>query len=178
MRLRPTISFAQYRDACLAAYAARSNAVTKRSWKVLVSVCLACLAVGFNPEISEAVKPALVFFAVVTLGWIFCKPLAKHLQNRRFRKIYAEMQTFLNAQLMTIDESGITCDIGDGKITTCHTWAAFTKRIDLPDAYVFLSSPNSFIRVPKQTLSLSDIELVWQWSWMVPIAEDNKAGRL
>ena len=111
--------------------------------------------------------PALVFFATVALLWIFSKPLAKRSQDKCFRSIFAEEQDFLNNQLMTIDQSGIAFDMDAGKVSTHHTWTSFIKRIDLPDAYLFLPSPNSFIRVPKQSLSLSDLELVWRWSTMV-----------
>ena len=117
---------------------------------------------------SQLRVPALVFFATVALLWIFSKPLAKRSQDKCLRSIFAEEQDFLNNQLMTIDQSGIACDMGGGKVSTHHTWTSFIKRIDLPDAYLFLPSPNSFIRVPKQSLSLSDLELVWRWSTMVP----------
>lgn len=136
----------------------------------MVGLGLACLAIGLSPQIPEARVPALVFFVVVALCWIFSKPLAKRSQDKCFRAIFAEEQDVLNDQIMTIDQSGIACDMGGDKVSTHHTWAAFIKRIDLPDAYVFLPSPNSFIRVPKQALPLSDLELVRQWSSIVPSA--------
>ncbi len=79
----------------------------------------------------------------------------------------------LNDQVLTIDESGISCDRGNGQAVSDHTWNAFVKSIDMPDAYVFLPSPNTFIRVPKETLPLSELELVWHWSSMVPTADSR-----
>jgi hypothetical protein len=87
--------------------------------------------------------------------------------------MFSEEQELLNNQTLTVDESGIACDGCNGQATSHHTWKAFIKRIDMPDAYVFLPSPNSFIRVPKEMLPVSDLELVWRWSAMVPTAEQR-----
>ena len=54
--------------------------------------------------------------------------------------------------------------------TSHHRWQAFIKRIEMPDAFVFLSSPNHFIRVPKDALSSSDREHILHWSSTVPTA--------
>ena len=173
MRFRPEISFEQYRDTCLAVVAAKAKGARSRSWKGTVGLVIACLAIGLSPQISEAREPALIVFALFALCWIFSKPLAKRSQDKSFRMIFAEEQEFLNNQIMTIDQAGIACEMGGGKATTHYTWVAFIKRIDLPDAYVFLPSPNSFVRVPKQALPLSDLELVGQWSSIVPSALGN-----
>ena len=50
MRFRPTISLEQYRDACLAVAAAKAKGVRKRSWKGMVGLGLACLAIGLSPS--------------------------------------------------------------------------------------------------------------------------------
>jgi hypothetical protein len=168
MRLQPTISFEQYRDTCGAVAAAKPKAVRKRSWKGYVGLGIACLALGLSPQIPAARIPALELLVFVALYSILSKPLARRSQDKCFRTIFHEEQELLNNQVLTIDESGITCDIGNGQATTHHTWKAFKKRIDLPDAYIFLPSPNSFIRVPKELVPLSDLELVWRWSSTVP----------
>lgn len=82
-----------------------------------------------------------------------------------------EEQERLNNQILTIDESGICCDEGNGRVISHYTWSAFIKCIDMPDAYVFLPSPNSFVRVPKASLSQAEIELLLQWSGAIPNRE-------
>lgn len=173
MHFHPTITFEQYRATCLAIAAAKPKGVRKRSWKEYVSLGLACLALGLSPQIPAARIPALTVFAVFTLCWILSKPLARRSQDNCFRAVFSEEQEVLNDQILTVEESGISCDRGNGKVTSHYAWSAFMKRIDLPDAYVFLPSPNSFIRVPKEMLPPSDLELVRQWSSGIPTGNDR-----
>ena len=173
MRFQPTITFEQYRDTCQAVAAAKTKELAKRSWKGYVSLGLICLAVGLSPQIPAARVPMSILFGVLILCWIFSKPLAKRSQEKCLRAIFSEEQGALNDQVLTIDESGISCDVGNGQVTSHHTWKAFNKRIDMSDAYVFLPSPNSFVRVPKEPLSLSEVELVLQWSSSIPKASDR-----
>jgi hypothetical protein len=84
------------------------------------------------------------------------------------KRFYSDEQVKLNDQVLTIDESGISCDQGNGQITSKHTWQAFIKRIEMPDAFIFLPSPNSFVRVSKESLTPSDHQLIWEWSSTVP----------
>jgi hypothetical protein len=172
MRLHPTITFEQYRDTCQAVAAAKpKEGAHKRSWKTYVSLSLACLAVGLSPQIPQVRMPILVTFSIFALCWILSRLLAKRYQDRCFRKVFGEEQEWLSNQVLTIDESGITCDMSDGQATSHHTWRAFIKRIDTPDAYIFLPSPNGFIRVPKELLTSSDLDLVRQWSSTIPAVE-------
>jgi hypothetical protein len=171
MSFHPTITFEQYRDTCKAVAAAKPNGARKRSWKGYVVLGVACLTLGLSPQIPAARVPALAFIAILTLCWILSKPLARRSQDSCFRTIYSEEQESLNDQVLTVDESGISCNTGDGKATSHHTWSAFIKRIDMPDAYVFLPSPNSFIRVPKEMLTMSELELVLRWDPTVPSAD-------
>jgi hypothetical protein len=171
MRFHPTVTFEQYRDTCQAIAAAKPKGVRQRSWKGYVGLGIVCLAVGLSPQIPAARIPALTVFVAFALLWLICKPLARRSQDRCFRTMFSEEQELLNNQILSIDESGIACDRGNGQATSHYTWNAFIKRIDMPDAYVFLLSPNSFIRVPKEMLATSDLELVCQWSATVPLAQ-------
>jgi len=174
MRFQAKITFDQYKDTCLAVAAAKPGKGNhKKSWKGYVSLALVCLALGLSPQLPGARVPAFVIFSIIVLLGILSKPLARRSQDRCFRSIFSEEEQFLNGQLLTVDESGITCDRIDGQATSHNSWQSLTKRIDTPDAYIFLPSPNSFIRVPKEFLSKSDLELIWKWSSMVPAAENN-----
>lgn len=168
MRFHPTITFEQYRNTCQAVAAAKPKKVRKRSWKEYMVVAVVCLALGLASQVPAARVPALTLFAVLILCRIFSKPLANRSQERCLRVIYSEEQETLNGQVLTIDESGISCDQANGQATSHQTWRALMRRIDMPDAFVFLPSPNSFVRVPKEMLPLSDRELIWQWSSTVP----------
>ena len=171
MRFHPTITFEQYRDTCQAVAAAKPKGVRQRSWKGYVGLGIVCLAVGLSPQIPAARIPALTIFVTFALLWIISKPLGRRSQERCFRTMFSEEQELLNNQTLTVDESGIACDGCNGQATSHQTWQAFVKRIDMPDAFVFLPSPNSFIRVPKEILPSSDRELIWQWSSTVPTGD-------
>jgi hypothetical protein len=168
MRFHPSITFEQYRNTCLAVKAAKAKRVQQRSWKGYVVLGIVCLVLGLARQVPVARVPAFTLYAAMILCWIFSKPLAKWSQDRCLRAIYSEEQGTLNEQVFTIDESGVSCDQINGQATSHKTWQAFIKRIDMPDAFVFLPSPNSFVRVPKEMLAPSDLELIWQWSSTVP----------
>ena len=89
------------------------------------------------------------------------------------RDFYVEEQSRLNGQILAVDQSGIACDQIDSNATSHQKWQSFLKRIDMPDAFVFLSSPNHFVRVPKEMLSSSDRESIWQWSSTIPTAGER-----
>jgi hypothetical protein len=175
MRFHPTITFEQYRDTCRAVAAAKPKPVPRRSWKGYAGLAIVCLALGLSPQIPAAHVPALVVLATLALLWIISKPLARRSQDSCLRAVFAEEKETLNNQIFTINESGISSDMGNGKATSHHTWNAFIKRIDMPDAFIFLPSPNSFIRVPKEVLPSSELELVRKWSSLIPTANDLKS---
>ena len=168
MRFRPTITFEQYRATCKAVAAAKSKAAGNRSWFGSVGLGVVCLALGLSLQIPAARIPALTALAVLALCSILSKPFAKRSQDRCFRTIFSEVQEALNDQGLLIEETGITCDRGNGLAVSHSAWKAFIKRIEMPDAYVFLPTPNSFIRVPKQKLALPEQELVMKWSSTIP----------
>ena len=164
MRISPTISFEQYRDTCKAVAGAKPKVVRKRSWNQFLRVAVISLLIGISLQIPATRVPALTIFIALILCWILIKPLARRSQDKSYRTIFSEEQGTLNDQILTITESGISCERAGGKVTSHHNWNAFRKRIDMPDAYVFLPSPNSFIRIPKELLTPAQLELVWQWS--------------
>lgn len=168
MRFQPTLTFKQYRDTCQAVATAKTRGSQGRSWKGYVSLGIACLALGLSLQVPAAREPAFTLFAVLFFCWFFLKLLAKKSKEKCFRRIFLEEQEALNNQVLTIDELGITCVVGHGQITSHHSWEAFTKCIDMFDAYVFLPSPNTFVRVPKEPLSLSEMELILRWSSAIP----------
>lgn len=171
MRFHPTITFEQYRDACQAIAAVKTKRVQHCSWKEYVVLGIFCLVLGLAPQVPVARVPVYTIYAVMILCWIFSKPITKWSRERCLRVVYSEEQERLNQQVLTIDESGISCDQVNGQATSHHAWQAFVKRIDMPDAFVFLPSPNSFFRVPKELLTSSDCELIWQWSATVPTGD-------
>jgi hypothetical protein len=171
MRFQPATTFEQFRDTCQAVSSARTKHFRHRSWRENVLLGVVCLVFGLAAQVPVARVAAITLFAVMVLFWILSKPIGKRSRERWLRDLYAEEQTWLNEQVLTIDESGISSDHVNGLVTSHHRWQAFTKRIDMPDAFVFLSSPNHFIRVPKDALSSSDREHVLHWSSTVPTGD-------
>ncbi len=171
MRFRPTISLEQYRRICQAVAAAKPKRVRKRSWKEVLVLAFACLASGLAVQVPVVRVPALTLLGALLLFWVFSKPLAKRSKERCLRATFCDEQKILNDRILTIDESGIHCERVDGQATSHHTWQAFIMRVDTPDAFVFLPSPNSFVCVPKEIISSSDRALILQWSSKVPAAD-------
>ncbi|MGC1969250.1 MAG: YcxB family protein [Candidatus Acidiferrales bacterium] len=167
-RLQPTITFEQYRATYQLVAAAKPKMTEKRSWQECTVLAVACLVLGLAPHFPAARTPAFTLYAVLILCWVFCKPLARRSREKQLKRFYADEQARLNDQVLTIDESGISCDQGNGQATSHLTWQAFTRLIDVADAFVFLPSPNTFARVPKETLTPSDQELIRTWSSTVP----------
>lgn len=170
MRFQPATTFEQFRDTCQAITSAKTKSFRYRSWRENVLLGVVCLVIGLAAQVPVARVAALTLFAAMVLFWILSKPLGKRSRERCLRNLYAEEQSWLNEQVLTIDESGIASVHVNGLATSHHRWQAFIKRIDMPDAFVFLSSPNHFIRVPKDALSSFDRDNIWQWSSMVPTA--------
>jgi YcxB-like protein len=69
----------------------------------------------------------------------------------------------LNGQHMDINESGIVGQWADGKASYQFKWSAFERFIDLPDAILFLPNSVSFVRIPKDSLSSEDQQVIKRW---------------
>jgi hypothetical protein len=164
MRLQPTITFEQYKATYRAVAAAKPKPVRKRSWQEYVILGIVCLALGIAPQFHAARIPVFTIYVALILCWGFSKPITRRSQDELLRRFYADEQAKLNDQVLTIDVSGISCNQGNGQATSHHTWQAFANYIDMPDAFIFLPSPNTFIRVPKETLTPSDHHLITEWS--------------
>lgn len=168
MRLQPNITFEQFKAAYRVIEAAKPKVTRKRSWRYYVVLAIVCLVLGLAPHFPPARIPAFTLYAVLLFCWALSKPLARRSQEKQLKRFYSDEQAKLNDQVLTIDESGISCDQSNGQATSHLTWQAFIKRIDLPDAFVFLLSPNRFVRVPKEMLESSDHQLIWEWSSTIP----------
>jgi hypothetical protein len=168
MRLQPTITFEEYKATYRVITAAKPKLNQKRSWTEYVVLAIVCLVLGLAPQFHATRIPAFTLYAALFLCWVFSKPLVRRSQERQLKRFYSDEQAKLNDQVLTIDESGVSCDQGNGQIISKHTWQAFIKRIEMSDAFIFLPSPNSFVRVPKEVLTPSDHQLIWEWSSTVP----------
>lgn len=168
MRLKPTITFEQYSATHAAVMAAKPKRGHKRSWQEYALLVFVCLMFGLAPQSPATRIPALTIFAVLVLCWIFQKPLARRSQEKCLKRFYDEEQAKLNDQVLTVNEAGISCDQSNGNAVSHQTWQAFINSIDLPDAFLFLPSPNTFIRVPKETLTPSECDMIREWSAAIP----------
>jgi hypothetical protein len=164
VQIKPTITFDQYIATIKAVTSAKPKAVRTYPWWHYAILALICIVFGLGPGFSATRVPALTVCVVMVLYWVASKPLTSWSQNQHYRRVYAQEQALLNDQVLTIDESGIVCDLSKGKGTIRYTWQLFVSCIDLADAYLFLQTPNSFVRVPKETLTQTDKENIEVWS--------------
>jgi len=169
MELRPQISFEQYEAVIGILSASKLKAVQGNSWLNYFSLIVTCLVVGLTPQLFPLRIPAMAIGVFLILVWLLCKPLAKRSRRKQLRLIYDEEQAKLNDQVLTLDASGISCDQSNGELTSHYAWDAFSTRIDMHDALLFLPSPNSFVRVPTAALTISDRELILEWSSHIPM---------
>lgn len=168
MRLEPTITFEQYRATLAAVASAKSKKSHRRSGRHYLILAMVCLAVGLAAQSHATRIPILsVLFAFILLS-LLARPWTRRSRGKCLRRVYEEEQSRLNDQVLTIDESGISCNQSNGKAVSHVTWQAFAYSIDMPDAFLFLPSPNTFVRVPKETLTQSERDLIRQWSSGIP----------
>jgi hypothetical protein len=170
MRLEPKISFAEFRQTCQLLAAAKSKAPKRRSTGYYIVLALVCLTLGLAPEFPPARIPAFTLYAVLALLWLFNRPLSMLCRDRSLKRFYADEEARLNDQILIIDESGISSTQGNGTVSSHFTWQAFIRLIEAADAFIFLPSPNTFIRVPKKMVTSEEQELIKQWSAAIPVA--------
>ncbi len=173
MRLEPKITFEQYKTTIAAVASAKSLKRHNRSWRYYVIYAMVCLAIGLAAQSDATRAPILAVLLSFMIVGILVKPLTKRSREKCLRRIYDEEQSMLNNQVLTIDESGISCNHDNGKAVLHLTWQAFSYSIDMPDAFLFLPSPNTFVRVPKETLTPSEQDLVREWSSGIPSRAGN-----
>jgi hypothetical protein len=173
MRVEPKVTFEQFRETYIAVLALKKKtSYGTRWWCVWIGIGL---VMGLVPRMLFGRVAENTILCMLVFYWVIAKLLTSPLRDRRMRAYYIEEAANLNSQIFEIEESGLACAQADSRATSHYSWRAFIKRLDLPDAFVFLLSPNTFIRVPKETLSGSDRELIWSWSSHLPIG--NTAGR-
>jgi hypothetical protein len=115
----------------------------------------------------------LTLFGALVLYGAVGKALVKGSRDRYMRRFYAEEQAMLNDQILTIDESGISIVRANGDVTSHHRWNAFIYRIEMPDAMVFLPTPNTFIRIPVGGLTAAEVQNVREWSAALPMRPEK-----
>jgi hypothetical protein len=168
MRIQPRITFEQYLATHRAVLAVKSSPVQKRSWRYYLALAVGCLALGIAAQSPLTRVPALFLFVGMILYAVIITALSRRSRNQCMRRIYTEEQPALNDQVLTIEESGITSDRGNGQISLHCRWDAFIYSIELPDAMIFLPTPNTFVRIPRADLSPSDDQRIREWSSGIP----------
>jgi hypothetical protein len=175
MRFHPTITYEEYRDTLKAISDAKQKRVQGRSWKTYLILGIVCLALGYAPQVPGSGLPIIILGVAAVVFRVISVAHANISRERCLRAFYAEEQEMLNDQILTVDESGISCDLRNGLATSHHRWQVFISRIEMPDAFLFLPSPNGWVRVPKGCLSSTDSELILQWSSGVPKTDRKSA---
>jgi hypothetical protein len=109
----------------------------------------------------------------VALACYFLPRYAKRQYRGRLLKLFEVEQKRFNGHPMEIDEAGIRgqCSGEHWLNTYSYGWPAFFRRLDLPDAYLFLYTPNCYIRVPIDCLTESECASLLLWSRQVTPGE-------
>ncbi|HEY2861587.1 MAG TPA: hypothetical protein VGJ21_24475 [Terracidiphilus sp.] len=168
MQIRPKITFEEYLATHRAILAVKPKSGQLRSWWYYPVLLVTALAFGIAAQFPPTRIPALSIFAGMIIYAAIVTALAKRSRDKRMRRIFAEEEFALNDQVLTIDQSGISYVRGNGQATSHHRWDAFLYSTEMPDAIVFLPTPNTFIRVPKQHLSAADDQSIREWSAGIP----------
>jgi hypothetical protein len=168
MVIHPHISLNQYKATYRAVIAAKPKVAKSRSWRYYVVLAGISLGFGVAVQFKPAQAPVLAICAAALIFSLLCKPLVRQSQEKQLERFYTEEQDTLSNQVITIDESGIFCSSEDERSRSHYDWRAFVYYIDMPDAFVFLPSPNTFVRIPKDLLTPSDDQAIRDWSRALP----------
>ena len=173
MRLEPKITFEQYKATLAAVRSAKPRKSHMRSGRYYLILAIVCLTIGIAAQSPVTRVPIYTILFTLFFLSLLAKPLTRRSWEKHVKRNYEEQQARLNDQVLTIDESGIASNCANGKVVTHMTWQAFVSSIDMPDAIVFLLSPNAFVRVPKETLTPSDQDQLRKWSSGIPSKTGN-----
>lgn len=165
MKVTAYISYEQYRDA----YAALKPAVKKqRSTLQIAALVISTFAVAM----LVFIPPTRNIF-----GWTLAAygPLAYGLQiwskakyDRCLRQLFDRNKNYMNGQKMKIDEYGISGSGADDVFSYSYAWSAFQLCIEMPDGYLFLPTPDTFVRIPSESLTVEQRREILVWSGSVP----------
>jgi hypothetical protein len=167
MQIRPRITFEEYLATYQAMRAVKPKS-NRRSWRYYTFLLISCLVFGVAVESPPTRIPALSAFGGMLLLVVIRLATVRHSQAKCMRGVFAEEEFALNDNVLTIDDSGISCTRGNGLVGSHYRWAALIYFIEMPDALLFMPTPNSFVRVPKQDLSASDDQKIREWSAVIP----------
>jgi hypothetical protein len=86
------------------------------------------------------------------------------LTEAAMRKAYEVQEANMNGQEMEITTNGISGRWANGKHSYQYPWTALDTLIDLPDGFLLKVSELSFVRIPKESLSLLEQDEIKQWA--------------
>jgi hypothetical protein len=161
LRIVATISFEQFRTA-IVAMRKKYQPPKKTRWLNIVFIVVASFTIAIAIQTSSAevigVSLLLAVFLVAIGIW------SKWRVGYCLKQTYEVQKKQLNGQIMDIDDSGINGQWGNGDSNYQYKWSAFETFLDLPDAFLFLPNPVSFVRVPKESLSFEDQLTIKSWA--------------
>ena len=130
----------------------------------ILGIFLILLAVflWFAPGATKG--PTLLFNAAWGLLCLWC-PIQ---YPRKIRKLYQEQASKLSGR-MILQSTGLDYQRSDGSANAHYAWAAFDLWTDQPDAFLLMPGSTSFVRIPKDHLSLQDQNEVR--GWLTPIKQ-------
>ena len=80
------------------------------------------------------------------------------------RELFDRNKDAMNGQKMKVDELGISGSGGENAFSYSYKWSAFQRCIEVPDGYLFLPTPDTFVRIPFESLSIEQRRQILVWS--------------
>lgn len=166
LQIVTTLSFEQFRAAVLATRKQFTQQNKRTYWLriVFVIVLSFSIAIAMQTSSEHLGDFLLVLLILAVLLVIWCKWRS----DNCLRKTYEAQKNQLNGQTMRIDESGISGQWKDGGASYQYGWSAFESFLELPDGFLFFPNLVSFVRVPKDSLSLDEQQTLKRWAAQRP----------
>ena len=127
-------------------------------------VACTCSAIGLVMHFEPTRVPAFTLLCAYLVFLLTASSYRKRLSRKRLRQFFEEERDRLNGQILHLHAKGVTGTHTGGHYITEETWQAFTRRLDFPEKWLFLRSPDSYLRITKP----ADRQCILDWSAGVP----------
>jgi hypothetical protein len=158
-----TISFEQYKASLEALRKPAERRYGKTAWLRIFFITFFSFSLVIAIKTPSTQQSSLLGFILLVMLFSALWLWAKFRTQSCLKQAYNAQEKQLNGQHMDINESGIVGQWADGTASYQYKWSAFERFIDLPDALLFLPNSVSFVRIPKDSLSSEDQQVIKRW---------------
>ena len=134
----------------------RENRKTRWLNIAFIVIVSLTLTIAIQTSSTEVVG----FFLVLALFLVLLSVWSKRRAKYCLKQTFEVQRKQLNGQVMDIDDSGISGQWENGNAAYQYKWSAFEGFLDLPNEFLFLPNSVSFVRIPKDSLSLDEQQMI------------------